>query len=295
MDEITYFNRYTQRLEQEKVLGERWVKWFYGHDYRRHAGWMNLAAGHLLSRLYGAYMNSARSKRLIAPFIRDYAIKQDEFVMEDFANFNQFFIRRFKPQSRTWVEGKRLAAPCQARYLGYAVNRPTNTYPVKGEDLAPQLLLRDNPWAKYFVGGPLLIARLCPVDYHRFHYGDNGRVMDQFTLPGRLHSVNPWALKTIPQLFAHNEKQITIIQTENFGYLAYLEVGALGVGKIVQTNLGPEVKRGEEKGYFLFGGSTVIILGEPQRWQPSEDLLTHTAAAQETLINLGDEVGVALT
>ena len=294
MDEITYFNRYTQRLEQEKVLGGHWVKWFYGHNYRRHHGWMNLAAGHLLSKLYGMYMNSARSKHLIPPFVQDYAINLNEFEAEDFANFNQFFIRRFKPQARSWVTGKRLAAPCQARYLAYATNLPDNTYPVKGEDLAPQLLLRDNPWASYFMNGPILIARLCPVDYHRFHYSDAGRVMDHFVLPGRLHSVNPWALRAIPQLFAGNEKHVTIIQTENFGYLAMIEVGALGVGKIVQTNLGPEIERGAEKGYFLFGGSTVIILGEPQRWKPSDDLLTHTACAQETLVNLGDEVAVAL-
>jgi phosphatidylserine decarboxylase len=239
-------------------------------------------------------MNAPWSKRLIRPFIRDYAIKMEDFKDEDFKNFNQFFVRQLKPGVRPWVQGTRLAAFSEARYIGYAENHPARAYPVKGEDLAPQELLRDNPWAQHFAGGPILIARLCPIDYHRFHYGDEGRVLDHFRVPGILHSVNPVALKTIPGLFGKNEKNVTIIDSKNFGKLAMIEVGAMGVGKIVQTHLGPLVQRGEEKGYFLFGGSTVILLGEPQRWRPSEDILQHTANAQETYVHLGDEVAVAL-
>ena len=293
-DALTYFNRYTQRFEQEKVLGGTWVNWFYRHQYQKHRWWMDLAAKHLVSKLYGWWMNAPWSRRLIGPFIRDYAIKMDEFEAEDFKNFNQFFIRSFKPQARRWVEGNHLAAFSEARYVGYAVNDPTCTYPVKGEDLAPQELLRGNPWFKHFTRGPLLIARLCPVDYHRFHYGDDGRVLDQFRVGGMLHSVNPVALRAIPGLFGKNEKMVTIIESEHFGKLAMIEVGAMGVGKIVQTDPSLYVKRGAEKGYFLFGGSTVMLLGEPGRWRPSADILQHTAAQQETYIHLGDEVAVAL-
>jgi phosphatidylserine decarboxylase len=88
-----------------------------------------------------------------------------------------------------------------------------------------------------------------------------------------------------------NERQVTILETDNFGKLAYIEVGAMCVGKIVQSHQAADFAPGDEKGYFLFGGSTVIVLGEPGRWQPEPDLVAQTANRRETLIRLGAPVG----
>ena len=136
------------------------------------------------------------------------------------------------------------------------------------------------------------MARLCPTDYHRFHFPDGGRVLERYSLPGRLHSVNPIALKRRGDIFFTNKRDISILETENFGKLAYIEVGAICVGKIVQSHRQGDFRRGEEKGYFLFGGSSVIVMGLPGRWVPSEDVLRHTKEGMETYVRLGDVLGV---
>src|SRR5262249_53104509 len=108
---------------------------------------------------------------------------------------------------------------------------------------------------------------------------------------GLLHSVNPLALQRKPDLFLANERQVSLLDTENFGLLAFVEVGALCVGKIVQTHSPDQpFQRGEEKGYFLFGASTVIVYGEPGAWTPEADLLEHTKAGREVLVELGQPV-----
>lgn len=135
----------------------------------------------------------------------------------------------------------------------------------------------------------MLLARLCPVDYHRFHFPDGGRVRESYHVSGRLHSVNPAALKYRGDIFATNERQVSLFESLHFGRLALIEVGALCVGKIVQTYEGSEaVRRGQEKGYFLFGGSTVIVLGEKGAWSPDADILEKTEQGLETWVKLGE-------
>jgi phosphatidylserine decarboxylase len=150
------------------------------------------------------------------------------------------------------------------------------------------MLLGRTDIARSFQGGSLLIARLCPLDYHRFHYPDDGRTWDSYRVHGALHSVNPLALKFRSDIFFTNERQISLLDTRNFGRIAYIEVGALCVGKIVQSHFQPEFKRGDEKGYFLFGASTVIVMGQAGAWKPAQDLLEQTAKKRETLVRLGE-------
>ena len=152
-------------------------------------------------------------------------------------------------------------------------------------------LLGRTPEKERFRNGPCLLARLCPVDYHRFHFPDSGSITHFHVETGKLHSVNPLALQKKPSLFLGNERQISVLQTRHFGLLAYVEVGALMVGKIVQSHPQERVfERGEEKGYFLFGGSTVIVYGEKGAWVPEADILEHTAQRREVLVELGQPV-----
>jgi phosphatidylserine decarboxylase len=138
------------------------------------------------------------------------------------------------------------------------------------------------------------VARLCPVDYHRFHFPDDGRILDHYRIPGFYHSVNPLALKKKSDIFITNERHVTSLDTVNFGKLAYIEVGALCVGKIVQSFTDKVFKRGEEKGYFLFGASTVVLVGQKGLWSPSQDVLENTEKGLETYIKLGDQVGIKI-
>lgn len=292
--EIRYFNREKNRVEIEKVYGELAIRWLYDSTLGRFAA--SLLVLPWVSKLYGCLQNMRWSRRKIQPFIQDFEIPMEEFVEENYKSFNQFFIRKFKPGMRPFDERSSvMPAFCEARYFGHDKIDESTTIPVKGSYLRAQDLLASEKWGSFFHEGPFLVARLCPVDYHCFHFPDSGKVLESYRVPGILHSVNPLALEKRPDLFIVNERQVSILETEHLGKLAYIEVGAICVGKIQQTYTGPEFKRGDQKGHFLFGGSTVIVLGEKGKWSPSEDILENTKKSQEVYIKLGQEVARATT
>ncbi|HAR41831.1 MAG TPA: phosphatidylserine decarboxylase [Bdellovibrionales bacterium] len=290
---IRYWNRAKACEEVEQVYGELWVQLLYGTRPGQALA-ESVLAGRALSELYGLYQSSPLSRRKIKSFISQFKIPMNEYESSVFLSFNDFFIRRFKPNQRKFNETPELMpAPCEARYFAYAQSDPNSRFPVKGAQLSPAALLGSEDRARPFIGGPALLARLCPVDYHRFHYPDSGKTLETHRAHGKLHSVNPAALTYRDDILLTNERQISILQTEHFGRLAYIEVGALCVGRIVQTHpahSSSEVmfERGDEKGYFLFGGSTVILLGEPGAWEPDADLLSNTERGLETLVRLGE-------
>ncbi len=296
--EVKYFSRINGQIEIEKVYGAKAVKWLYESPIAKL--FSPLICSSPISKLYGGIQDTNWSQKKIAPFIKDFSIKMSDYLPESgvYNNFNDFFIRKFRKGVRSFVENKNeLAAFAEARYFGYETMTAVQQVPVKGNFLSAEALLENSQWAKVFQDGPLLLARLCPVDYHRFHYPDNGTVIEDYRIHGLFHSVNPLALKAKPKIFIQNERHITILDTENFGKLAYIEVGAICVGKIIQSKqLKPGVafNKGDEKGYFLFGGSTVIVLGEHGKWNPSEDILKNTKNGIETYLHLGTQVGVLI-
>lgn len=286
-------------METEKVYGDAQVRWLYQTPTGQFL--TNFLIKAPISKAYGAYQNFGLSKQKIAPFVTEFDINLNDFEpspgrskSDPYANFNEFFIRKFVPGKRTFVaEPNIMPAFSEARYFAYESMTDEATVPVKGRFLSSKALLARSNWESVFKDGPLLLARLCPVDYHRFHYPDDGKVLDHYRVRGKLHSVNPIALKEFADIFATNERQVTIIETKNFGKLAYIEVGAICVGKIVQSGSLEEFKRGDEKGYFLFGGSTVIVLGEKGRWAPEADMLEFTKKGIETYVQLGEPVARA--
>jgi phosphatidylserine decarboxylase len=294
--DIHFYNRVSQTVEKEKVYGDKMVEWLYLTESGKALS--SLVCKAPISKLYGALQNSSFSKKKIAPFIETFKIPMEDYLPEEgrntaspYSSFNKFFIRRFKDDKRPFIQNsEELAAFCEARYFGYSSVHEQESIPVKGVYLKPKMLLSNALWETTFLDGPLLLARLCPVDYHRFHYPDDGVVLDDYRVPGLLHSVNPLALKAKQDILITNERHVTIIETKNFGKLAYIEVGAVCVGKIVQSKplvKGDHFKRGDEKGYFLFGGSTVIVVGEKGKWAPSKDILDYTKKGMETYLHLG--------
>ncbi len=301
VSEIKYFDRKSGKTETEKVYGDWFIKLLYTSFPGQKMG--HLFTNKYFSKAYGAFQDLPSSSRKVRPFIEKFHIPIDEFepgtrpsldTRDSYKTFNEFFIRRFKIGQRSFVsESHRMPAFAEARYVGFEAIHERSVYPVKGHFLKAKDLLANDQLAKIFDGGPLLIARLCPVDYHRYHYPDNGKVLDNYRIPGAYDSVNPFALKYKNQIFIKNERHVSIIQTENFGRLAYIEVGAICVGKIVQTHRwNKPFLRGEEKGYFLFGGSTVVLIGEKGAWTPSADIITNTQKGLETYLQLGSEAGL---
>jgi phosphatidylserine decarboxylase len=294
---IQYYNRYTKKVESEKVYGEGFLRFAYEGAGKIFQSFLGQA---WFSQAYGFIQDLPLSKVKVQKFIRDFSIPMEDFLPEEgrskedpYSNFNQFFIRRFRPGLRPFPSAPEVfGAPCEARYIGFEEHQDEQHFPVKGVYLrAKDLLGKD---IEDFRGGPVVIARLCPVDYHRFHFSDNAEIISEYRIHGDLQSVSPIALKERPEIFIKNERSVTLMQTENFGPLAFIEVGATCVGKIVQSYKGPHVERGAEKGYFLFGGSTVIILGQKGRFRLSDDLRENSLKGLETYLHLGDSMGQAL-
>jgi phosphatidylserine decarboxylase len=288
---ITYWNRRTGRVEQELVYGEGALRWMYETAPGRALG-DRVVSRRWVSALYGAVQSSGWSTRKIAPFVSTFGIPMEEYEPHQYTSFNDFFIRRFTPEARTFTTSPReLAAFAEARYFAMERLDPADRFPVKGIALSAAELLGDATLAAPFAHGPAFIARLCPVDYHRFHFPDGGRITAAARRAGPLHSVNPVALHFRPDILITNERQVTVLNTDHFGRLAYVEVGATMVGKIVQTHdARSRFERGDEKGYFLFGGSTVVVLGEPGAWRPDDDLLAQSHSGRETLVRLGERI-----
>lgn len=284
------------------MYGDGAVKFAYGHWLGRLLG--PVIASKIFSRIYGKTQDHPKSAQKVPPFIKHFNIPIDQYqkgslkdnsIETSYQSFNEFFIRQFQEGQRTFTTNiHQMGAFAEARYFGHASMSDDLTIPVKGSMLRAVDLIGDAELAQDFIGGPLMIARLCPVDYHRYHYPDDGKTLRAFTVPGDLHSVNPLALKYRQNIFIKNERRVAILETQYFGKLAYIEVGATCVGKIVQSfdELQP-FKKGDEKGYFLFGGSTVVVCGEQGKWDPSKDILDNTKSGIETYIQLGDVVAQA--
>lgn len=303
MADIQIYNRYTDEVEREIVYGEGAVKLAYSSLISKALS--PIVASRSLSKIYGSTQDSRKSGKKVPNFIKKFNIDIQDYqpgslsdnpIEKSYKSFNEFFIREFKPGLRDFPnEAKKMGAFAEARYYGYEAVSDRVTVPVKGKYLSAAQLLGNVKNAEIFEGGPLLLARLCPVDYHRYHYCDAGKTLEAYRVKGEFHSVNPLALELKEDIFIKNERRISLVETENFGRLAYIEVGATMVGKIIQSanELDP-FERGQEKGYFLFGGSTVIVIGEPGAWKPSSDILENTGKELETYIHLGDQVAEAL-
>ena len=300
MADIHIFNRSTGQEEIEKVYGEAGVSFLYNQALGKLI--RPLLTGSFFSQRYGWFQDHPLSRKKVAPFIKNFNIPIQDYeagsvhpanIENSYKSFNEFFIRKFKPGVREFeAQADIMPAFSEARYYGWESISDEQTFPVKGVYLNAKSLLGSHSvkWSQTFHNGPLLLARLCPVDYHRFHYPDNGQIIEIFDEGNELESVNPLALEAKPEIFLKNQRRVSIIETENFGKLAYIEVGAICVGKIIQSHHFKNFHRGDEKGYFLFGGSTVIVIGEPGKWKPESDILEKTKQQQEVLVQLGQPI-----
>jgi phosphatidylserine decarboxylase len=215
-----------------------------------------------------------------------------EFKPVIYRSFAEFFDREFLPDKRHFpVSSRLMGAFAEARYFGWSTLSDHQTLPIKGHSLNAERILGSASLAATFLGGPVLLARLSPMDYHHVHYPDDGTTVERHRLGGRLWTVNWHALQNQPDILFRNERLVNILQTKNFGRLGFVEVGALSVGRIVQTHpYDRPFVRGAEKSVFRFGGSAIVVFGEPGAWSPAKDILQYTERRVETLVRLGDSV-----
>ena len=209
-----------------------------------------------ISKLAGAYLSSRLSKGLIKKFVKNNNIDLNEFYSDNFRCFNDCFCRKIKEGQRPLEEG--LIAPCDGLLSVYPIEDGL-VLPIKQSQYSIAELLDDDVLAKEFDGGTVLVFRLCVNHYHRYSYFDDGVKGDNKFIKGRLHTVRPIALGQYP-VFAQNCREMTVMDTVHFGKAVQVEVGAMLVGKIANLHGSGPIKRGEEKGMFLYGGSTVVLL-----------------------------------
>ena len=271
---------------------ERFLHWLYTSVPGR--ALLPLITRPFITKLGGAVMNSALSKRAIPGFIRNNNIEMSDFEERPYRSYNDFFTRKILPGKRPICADKdTLISPCDALLSAYAIERDAR-FQIKGSNYTLPELLRDNALSKRYTGGTLLLFRLTVRDYHRYCYAASGAKSADVLIPGVFHTVNPLAAATRP-LYKENTRIYGLVETKEFGTLLQMEVGALMVGKIVNDH--PEacaVERGCEKGHFEFGGSTIIVLLEPNAAQIDETYFQNTARGQETPVRYGQAVGAAL-
>lgn len=296
---IDYLDRVTKQLRQEKVYGGKPLKFLYGQGiWSRFIGYKCAALFarlSLFSQLFGWWQRRNSSRKRILPFIEEYGVDFEEFAQtpSSFASFNDFFIRKLKATARPMAQGDDVAViPADGRYLFYPKLNGTEGFLIKGKTFSLEELLRDKAVAKRYSQGAMAIARLCPSDYHRFHFPCDGTASAAHLINGALWSVNPIALQRNVNIFTQNKRMITSFYTKYFGEILYIEVGATNVGSIHQTYIPNSFcKKGDEKGYFSFGGSTLLLLFEADKISFDEDLLAATKSGIEIKCLLGQSMG----
>lgn len=292
---IPLYDRQTGQIRHE-VVYERWfMDRFYGTRVGR---WLTalLLTPRPFSRLYGRIQRRPGTRKKIAPFVERYGIDptESEHPPAAYPSFAAFFARRIRPERRPIHPDLRaLIAPADGRLLHFPV-REGRVYPVKGARFALDELAPGAADASRFEGGTCLVLRLAPSDYHRFCFVDDAVQSPVRVVAGRLHSVSPLALRHGLRVFQGNHRHHCILETRRFGPVLQIEVGALTVGSIRQNHPdGGPVRRGEEKGWFELGGSTLVLVFEPGRVVVDEDIREQSRAGVETLVRMGEAIGRA--
>ena len=296
MPQIKVIDRITKKEEIERIYGG----WALSLLYEKKWGKIFLpliAKVPFFSRLYGFLQSLPFSRKKILPFIRKYHVDVSEFAKktEAFSSFNDFFTRKLKPASRPINKEKdRAIIFADGRYIFFQDVEESKTFWIKGESFSLEKLLQDKALAKRYKKGSMAIARLCPTDYHRFHFPFDATPNEPRYINGPLYSVNPLALKNNIRFLCENKRVITLLQSDLFSEVIYIEIGATYVGSIKQTFSPFEpYKKGEEKGFFSFGGSCIILLFQKGKILFDEDLLLITREKKEVKCLLGQSLGKA--
>lgn len=293
--EIYYIDRKNEKKLKEVVAGGRFLRWIYEHPLGMKTMEL-IIKKKFFSMFYGKFQDTPFSKRKIEAFVRDLSIdlkEAEQENIEDYGSFNEFFTRKLKDTCRPInMDDNILISPADGRILAYENIDIKQMIQVKGMTYDLYSLINNRQWAEEYKDGTCVVVRLNPSDYHRFHFPDKGIPMEHMKVKGHYYSVNPMALHRVAEVYCQNKREITVFNSENFGKVLLIEVGATCVGSIIQTyHQGNMVNKGEEKGYFKFGGSTVIMLLRHGQVAIDKDLLDNTYQGLETKVNMGEGIG----
>ncbi|MDF1823088.1 MAG: phosphatidylserine decarboxylase [Verrucomicrobiales bacterium] len=296
--ELVYFDRYDQTLKTESIYGEKPLRWAYETRIGKIA-LEGIIKHRWFSGLYGKWADCSCSRKEILPFIERFGLDPDTFLhpLESLTTFNEFFHRELKPASRPLARGgNTLSFPADGRHLFIPDLSRSQAIWAKGQQFDLARLLNDSDLSTRFADGSALISRLCPTDYHRFHFPLGGTPAAPHGINGSLYSVNPLALSRSLSYLWENKRRITPVRDSPVGDYLFLEIGATNVGNIVDTSEADKpVERGDEKGYFRFGGSMVIMIFPKGRIKPAPDLIEQSRQGIELYARVRDKAGTVET
>ncbi|MGN0658294.1 MAG: phosphatidylserine decarboxylase [Emergencia sp.] len=269
---------------------DRFLAKLYGNALGR--GIVRLLIRPSVSKAGGWLLDRKFTSAAVGPFVRAKDIDLSEYERQSFDSYNDFFTRRIRPECRPVdMDPEHLIAPCDSRLTVCQITKDAQ-FRIKNTVYTMESLVRSPKLAGKFRGGQILIFRLTVDDYHHYCYADNGTCSAAHKIRGVFHTVNPAAGEQYP-VYKENTRYISFLKSENFGTVLMMEVGALMVGKVVNlTGAGSEVCRGQEKGYFEFGGSTVILCLKKDKVLIDRDILENSRDGFETRVKLGEKIGV---
>ena len=246
-----------------------------------------------ISKAAGAFLSTRLSCVLIAPFIRNNHIDMTQYEPVKYKSYNDFFTRKIKAKLRPVdMEANHFISPCDSKLTVYPVTED-GRFTIKHTPYTVESLLQNKKLAKEYEGGYAMVFRLTVDDYHRYCYVCDGNKEDNVVIPGVLHTVNPIANDYFP-IYKENSREYSILHTKEFDDIVMMEVGALFVGRIVNHHRKFKVFRGQEKGYFEFGGSTVVLLVKKDTVKIDADILENSAQGIETVVKYGEKIGEAV-
>lgn len=299
MQNIKYIDRKSGKEALEEVYGGKALQFLYGESLCSRL--LGYPLSHLLAKcpwissVYGWWQKQPHSKKKIAPFLSRFNINTSDFLdsADQYASFNDFFIRKLKKSARPISPGNLTAIiPADGRYRFFPDISKADGFVVKNKKFLLSELLGSEDLAKKYAQGSMVMARLCPTDYHRFHFPCDNIPSEPHLINGYLYSVNPIALAKNISIFVQNKRFLTVLKTEFFGEVLYLEIGATNVGSIHETFTPHSlVNKGEEKGYFSFGGSALILLFPPATLEFDADLLELSKSGLEIYCQMGQSMG----
>lgn len=290
--DIKYVDRKTKTVEVELVPGEGYLKWLYYNPIGKIAA-RTIVKNKFLSEYYGKQMNKPDSKFKIPEFIDKFGIDLNESEKQYFDSFNDFFVRKLKPEARPIdSDTDSVSSPADGKILAFENLKDVENFFVKGKEFDIKKYFEGNEIYKKFIDGTMLIIRLAPADYHRYHFPVDGFVKNDVKIEGEYLSVSPYAVKHNIDIYFNNKRSYSLIESPIFGNVLMSEVGATMVGSIIQTyKENTNIVKGQEKGYFEFGGSTVILFFEKDKLKIDEDILENSSKGYETKVLMGEHIG----
>ena len=289
-----FYNRKTEKYEIERVAGESYINWIYSSPLGMKMLEL-LVKKKITSRIFGYYCDSSISKLKIKKFVDEFKIDMSYYEMPEkgFKNFNEFFYRNLKKEKiQIDNDSNSFISPCDGKILAYEHIDIKRLIQIKGIIYSLKELIGNDSFDSNYAEGSCLIIRLSPANYHRFHFVDHGTCSPTTKIKGYYYSVNPTSINRINKIFCSNKREWSILNSENFGEILYVEVGATFVGSIIQSyNNNEKVKKGDEKGYFKFGGSTVILFLKKEVFKIDKDIIEQTAKGMECSVSMGEKIG----